>query len=643
MRRRRSFTKACIIGLLAALPFAAAARGADDLPQTLVHMLGYIGVDYPVTVRNGRVVNRAEYAEQQEFARRARELIRNLPPRADKPVLARQASTLIRLIDERVPGPKVSTLTDEMRERLVKAYKIASAPRRTPDLGAARRAYEATCARCHGAEGYGDGPAAVGLDPRPSDFHDASRQSRRSIFSLYNTITLGVEGTAMRGYHELDNDQRWGLAFYVSNFFADRPDRDEGAVLWGDPESRSWFPDISIVAQTSPVDAEAKFGSQGRALLAYLRSDPGAIMQAAERPLAVSKRKLKESLEQYRAGNAEGAYNLAVTAYLEGFELAESALATADPQLKDTIEKDMYQYRGMIKAGEPAAAIAAQADSILDSLDTAQAALEDSQLTSGVAFTGALIILLREGLEAILVLAAIAAFLLKTDRRDALPYLHVGWVAALALGFVTWIVATYFIDVSGASRELTEGITALIAAGILLYVGVWLHSKLQVDRWSAFIKRKIERAMNGRTLWALALLAFIAVYREVFETVLFYQALWVQAGPSGHTMVLGGFLLAAAGLVVLAWLIFRFSAKLPLRLFFGVNSALMYLLAVVFAGKGVAALQEAGRLPINAIEFPRIDLLGIYPNLEALGAQFALVTIAIVFVILNRRSRRVRQ
>jgi len=123
----------------------------------------------------------------------------------------------------------------------------------------------------------------------------------------------------------------------------------------------------------------------------------------------------------------------------------------------------------------------------------------------------------------------------------------------------------------------------------------------------------------------------------VFETVLFYQALWLQTGNGGQSMVVLGFVVAAVVLVVLSWLIFRFSVRLPLRLFFAINSVLLYALAVVFAGKGIAALQEAGKLPVTRIEFPTIDLLGIYPNLQALGLQVTLILAAVAVLVLSRR------
>ena len=142
------------------------------------------------------------------------------------------------------------------------------------------------------------------------------------------------------------------------------------------------------------------------------------------------------------------------------------------------------------------------------------------------------------------------------------------------------------------------------------------------------------------TLWGLAGLSFIAVYREVFETILFYQALWLQVDQQGQGMTLAGVGTAAATLAVLAWLVMRYSARLPLRQFFGITGVFMFVLAVVFAGKGVAALQEAGKLPVNPIDFPRIELLGVYPNMEGLVLQFGLVAVALLLVFARSRGDR---
>jgi high-affinity iron transporter len=185
---------------------------------------------------------------------------------------------------------------------------------------------------------------------------------------------------------------------------------------------------------------------------------------------------------------------------------------------------------------------------------------------------------------------------------------------------------------SGAGREITEGVTALISTAILLYVGWWLHDKSHASAWRQFIEQRLAGALSSGTIWALASLSFLAVYREVFETVLFYEALWVQAGDAGHGGVIGGFGAAAAALALIAWLVFRYGVRLPIGLFFGVSSAFLALLAVVFAGQGIGALQEAGAISATLIEAPRVPMLGIFPTVQSLGAQgFVLAVVLAVF------------
>ena len=149
-------------------------------------------------------------------------------------------------------------------------------------------------------------------------------------------------------------------------------------------------------------------------------------------------------------------------------------------------------------------------------------------------------------------------------------------------------------------------------------------------RWSSSREATTATvALGAGTLWGLAGLSFIAVYREAFETILFYQALWVQTDTPGKSMALGGFVVGAAALGLVAWLVFRYSLRLPLRQFFSVTGILMFVLALVFAGKGVAALQEAGYIPVSPVPFPRVDLLGIYPNAQGLLLQLGLLLLAL--------------
>ena len=243
-------------------------------------------------------------------------------------------------------------------------------------------------------------------------------------------------------------------------------------------------------------------------------------------------------------------------------------------------------------------------------------------------------ILLREGLEALLIVVAMIAFLRKAERPEVLRYVHGGWVAALVAGGATWAAATFFISISGASRELTEGFGSLLAAVVLVSVGIWMHGKSHADAWQTYIRDKLSHALSKRSAWFLFLLAFVVVYREVFETILFYAAIWSQGG---HVGMLAGALTAVAILAVVAWALLAYSKRLPIGRFFSLSSILMAVLSVVLVGKGVAALQEAGWLDVHPLAWiPRIEILGLYPTVEGVAVQ--LLTIAILVVGFSRHG-----
>jgi high-affinity iron transporter len=461
-----------------------------------------------------------------------------------------------------------------------------------------------------------------------------------SVFGIYNTIALGIKGTAMTGFTSLGEAQRWALAFYVSGLATPDATRERGATLWKRGVGKSELRDLRSLVMATPQEVAARSGADAAAVLAFLRSEPGALASGRESPIDFSARLLGESLDAYRAGDAARAHQLAVTSYLEGFELVEAPLSAVDGGLKTRVEAEMLRYRTLIQSRAPREAVEAQARAIVTLLDSARERLDAARLSPVTTFTSALIILLREGLEAILVLAALVAMLIKSGRREALPYVHAGWIAALALGGLTWVTASYAVTVSGAGREVTEGVTALVAALMLLYVGFWMHRHSHAARWKTFLEDRVQAALSGRTLWTLASISFLAVYREAFETVLFYQALWVEAGPSGHLAVGAGCLAGFVGLILIAWLVLKLGLRLPVGWFFGIGSALMAVLAVVLAGKGIAALQQAGRLPVEPVDLPTIPSLGVYPTWQGLLTQLALVVLIVVAAAYSRRPLR---
>jgi high-affinity iron transporter len=615
---------------------ACAARPDPFAP--ILHALDYLGIDYPGAVKDGKVLDQGEYQEQLEFATGVRTMIAGLPARPERAALDATAAGLVSAIKDKRPGEDVAAIAGDLRRRIIDLYEVRVTPRHVPDLRSAAADYTTHCAVCHGAAGRGDGPAAKGLTPPPADLTDAARMGQLSVFGLYNTITLGIKGTAMTGFAALSDSERWALAFHVSTLAVAGETRDRGAALWKSGVGKADLPDLRALVMATPRDVAARAGHDGAAVLAYLRSAPAAIATDRESPIDFSARTLQESLEAYRRGDPARAHQLAVTSYLEGFELVEAPLDGVDRGLRTRVEGAMLRYRTLIQSRAPKEAVEAEARAILSLLETARQRLDAARLSPATAFTSALVILLREGVEAILVVAALIAMLLKSGRREALRYVHAGWIAALALGGLTWLAASYVVTVSGASREVTEGVTALVAAAMLLYVGFWMHRHAHAARWKAYLEARVQSALSGRTLWGLAAISFVAVYREVFETVLFYQSLWIEAGPEGRVALGGGFAAAVVGLALVAWLILKLGLRLPTGWFFGLGSALMAVLAVVLAGKGIAALQHAGKLPVGPVDLPAIPSLGVYPTWEGVITQLALVVLIVAAAAYSRRQ-----
>src|SRR6266404_2987281 len=605
-----------------------------DLASQTWQILDYLADDYRGAVADGRVVSASEYAEMREFAASVRVQLRSLPAVPASSALQEAAERLEQSIAHKEAADAVASQAHALADALLAVYPIPTAPLVPPDLARGARIYAANCAGCHGADGHGDGPAGVRLQPRPVDFTDRTRAAERSVLSLYQTITHGVSGTAMPGFPQLSTADRWAVAFHAGSL-AYAPYAGAGEAQWRrDPALRARVPDLTALVRGREDQWTPLLGADGAAAtLGYLRSHP-QVLATGPHGVMLARAQLAASVAAYRSGRAEDAAQLALSAYLDGIEPIEPALAAANDTLRVQLETHMAQYRAAIldHASDAVAAESADLNRLLDSTDRELAA---SNATPTTAFLGSFTILVREGLEALLIVVAMIAFLRKAQRDDAVRYVHAGWMLALAAGMVTWGLATYVISVSGAGREVTEGVSSLFAALVLLGVGIWMHQKSVGGRWQAYLRAKLSAALDRRSMIFLFGLSFIAVYREVFETILFYAALWTE----GQKPAIGAGLFAGTiTLAAVAWILLRTSRRLPVSTFFAASSLLIAVLALVLTGKGMQALQEAGWLATTPVAFPRIDWLGVFPSQQSLSAQALILTVVIIAFFVNRRS-----
>jgi high-affinity iron transporter len=617
---------ALLLAALCALPVQAATMAQDV--QTSWRLLDYIGVDYREAVAGGKIVNAPEYDEMVEFSAAVSTKLAALPDKPGKAALLAGASSLKASIAAKSEPDIVSRQAKALATRLLAAYPVPLAPARVPDLKRGAALYADSCASCHGARGEGPSPEFARLDPPPIAFADRERARERSIFGLYQVITQGLEETAMQSFAALSEEDRWALALHAGSLAYG--DTAQGERIWrSEPAVRALVPDLAALVRLTPAELEAKLGAEkAAAVTAYLRSNPQAVIAGNDGSLQLARARLRESLEAYDRGDRAEANRLALSAYLDGFEPVEAVLQTRDGGLMLRVEQAMAGFRQAILRGESTDQLRARLGETETLFGQAEAALAPEAESDVATFLGAFAILLREGLEALLVVIAMIAFLRKADRTEALPYVHGGWVAALLAGIATWFAATYAIGISGQSRELAEGIGGLVAALVLLWVGVWMHGKAQADEWRRYIAAKMQGALSRGSAWFLFGLAFLVVYREAFETILFYAALWT----SGNGMtILAGALTAVALLGIIAWVMLRLSKTLPIATFFRYSAILIAILAVILIGKGIGALQEAGTLPITALAgAPRIPALGLYPTLESLAAQLAMVAALLI-------------
>jgi len=612
----------CVIGTTHANP-----KSSEAEVRQLWQLLDYVAVDYAGAVQNGAIVSELEYGEMQEFSTRAQNQVNALPPHPLHAELAAATTRLKQAVERKESPQQVSRLAREANRLLLRAYPFPVAPRALPDLARGAALYQAQCASCHGSAGAGDGALAAKLEPKPIAFTDEERARSRSLMALYQVISQGVEGTSMPAFAGLPEHERWSLAFYVGSLAFKDTDiaAGESAFVQNNTASAT-IPDMNtLVTVTEEELAKASAPSTARAVLAYARTHPEVVREQQERKGIVLARKLlQDSLDALKSNQRAKATELALSAYLDGFEPLEARLDATDRQLLVDVERTMQLYRGAVAQGNVlrATEYAGQLDAYFVRVEELTGANKTDATT---VFVGALTILLREGVEALLIVIAMVAFLRKAERPEALHYVHAGWISALAAGALTWVVATYVVSISGASREVTEGLSSLFAAAVLLSVGLWMHQKSQAGQWQAYLKQHLTAAMEKRSAWALFALAFIAVYREVFETVLFYSAL---AADGNGPALLGGFVTGLVLLSVIAVIFLRTSARMPIGKFFSFSSVLVAALAVVLVGKGIAGLQEAGWLTATPVTGLRVPVLGIYPTIQTYGAQLALLLAA---------------
>jgi high-affinity iron transporter len=666
---------AAAFALLLPASFTARAQAPRTHPVQRVANIVSVAVDeYTKGVdATGRIIAAAEYDEAVTFLNDAKAASARLP--GDRAIPTALLDSMIAT----VAGKKPPAMLVELNRRFATSLGAEAAlalPTRTVDVAEGKTLYATNCASCHGALGKGDGPLAKTMNPPPPAIGTSEMMAAVAPAMAFRKISVGVSGTAMPAFESsLTAEQRWSIVMYLGALRHSAAQVAEGEGLYvqgcaschgatgsGDgsmaralstlpPElsSFAWHAERSdsqlVLAVRdgkvgTPMPATRNLNAtELESVVAYLRSLPirqralaASAAESADGVAAAGRTVisiLDQALNALRNSQADDAADRGMDAYI-AFEPIESRAKARSPGAVASMERLFGEFRGSIASNDLRGAERAR-DAIETSLPQI-IALTRPAGSGWEAFVQSLLIILREGLEAILVVGAVVTFLLKTGHRERLKAIWFGVGAALVASAVTAIVLRTILKAIPASQEIIEGATMLVAVGVLFSVSYWLISRVEAAKWQQFIREKVTNALDHGGGRALAFVAFLAVYREGAETALFYQALFNE----GTNVVLPITLGIAVGFAVLAVVftfVYRFGVKIPLRPFFSVTSVLLYYMAFVFMGTGIRELQEGGAISITPIRgFPTVSPLGIFPTWETVLGQLVLLALFVFAV-----------
>ena len=359
--------------------------------------------------------------------------------------------------------------------------------------------------------------------------------------------------------------------------------------------------------------------------------------------------KLVELLQKYKEGENDEAFMAARSAYLDSYERIEVPLRPINPDYTLDMEIKFAELRNLIQQHQPYPRVEAKVVEIRSGLDESERLVTGTgTLAPSLAFSTSFSIIFREGLESALIIGAILTYLEASRNSHYKKHVYLGIVIAIIATVITWFIAQFVIDITGASKELIEAIAGISAVVVLFWVSFWILNKVETKKWIEFVKAKVWQATTTGSVMVFAMLSFFTVYREGFETVLFYQAMFSFA-KNMEIFVFLGLVLGLAVIISVVFIIRKLGKKLPLRVLFGLTMAIGAYMSIAFIGNAIREFQEIGYIStthlfgiIPRLEINLATMTGIHPTLETTIAQILLLSVYLVgcLYILIMQPRR---
>ena len=619
-----------ILCLLLILSNVALASNNEN--ELAVHLLSYLAQDYGAAVENGKIKSKDEYQEQLDFSN---EVVRISSENGYDKALENSILALNRGILDKKDAGEISSMANTIKADILRKFDILTYPQKPINLVKAKELYQNTCMSCHGQSGYGDGEDGKGLEPSPANFHDLERMRNVSPYGAFNTITLGVNGTGMAPHDDLSEEDRWSLAYYITSFRYNNIKKIEGISL-----------NIKDSSTLSDNEIKEKFGLGDKKALGVIASirdnnaNPptgGGKKNQLEIHIANAVKDLKKSLSLYAAGQVTEAKNISLNAYLKGIEPIEGILRAKHKGLVPEIEKSLSKYRSLLNKNADQNELTNVLNPIILKLENVVQS-NSYNTNRASSFLMAFGIVLREAFEAGLIIFLLLSLTRKSKATVFNKHIHVGWISSLLIGITLYFILDNIINISGKLAESLEGYTALIASGLLFYVGYWMHKNTDVKKITENLLTAVDSSLGSGKGITLFFIAFTATFREIFETLLFLKIL-ILDGHQKLYIGAGAFFAIALTLVIITVAV-RYSIRLNLKYLFKASTVLILSLSTIYLGKGIGALQKTGSLAQTTLDGFSMPALGFNSTLEVLLAQVGMVMVILLYIFASHYRKK---
>ncbi len=603
--------------------------------QQLIHLLDYLGNDYALAVKDGKVNSEQEYKEMQEFALKIQKQLVEI--KLDTIVsLNNDISSLSIKVNAKASPSEIKNICLVSKTKIIELTGYITFPSSWPDFTNAEKLYADNCAKCHGTDGRGNGEEGLTLDPAPRNFHEIERLKKISPLQAFNTIRLGVEGTGMQGFSQLTEKEVWDLSFYVTSLYHPKLDSNTIQKIYN-----QYIDKVSLdqLAKYSDEELTTKFNISDSSIIAAIRL--GKPVKEKANFLLIAKNKLSNCYQAYINKDYSQAEQDAISAYLEGIEPIELQVKSLNPHLKEKIEKAMMLVRSDIANKVSPSKLDIDIKSCYVIINDIQTLLDSEKKSGWWSFIMSFSIIIREALEAVLILIIIINIIKNLEVKRALFWVHIGWISALIMGVFAWFFSEKLLEIGMEKIEFFEGVVSFVSVIIVIYIGFWMHQHTEINRWKTFVNDKIGNLVKNENYKGLALLSFIVVGREVFESVLFLSALGTQkhAVSNLHLYIIAGVIVALILVFVLSYIFINYTKNIPIRKLLQASSMVLGLLAVILIGKAIHSFQETGYIPIHSFFINiRVELLGIYPTIESILTQLIL-SILVVYLLFFHKPK----